>query len=213
MNKFFNLYWNTIAKRIIRPRYIKRIRDEYKLEGSPSIIASNCIAGEMYNDLGLKFTSPTINLFFREKDFLKFVLDLKYYTSQKLTFVKNSGGGYPLGQLDNIQVHFLHYKTEEEAERKWYERCDRIDYENIYVIMSDQDLSDEEFCLFQKISIAKRKIIFTTNPDRAKAKDAFFIKEYEPFSYVTKYAVNRKNGFRDFERFWNFVAWLSGDKQ
>ena len=71
MNKFFTLYWNTIVKRIIRPRYIKRIRDEYKLEGSPSIIASNCIAGEMYNDLGLKFTSPTINLFFREKDFLK----------------------------------------------------------------------------------------------------------------------------------------------
>lgn len=96
MNKFFTLYWNTIVKRIIRPRYIKRIRDEYKLEGSPSIIASNCIAGEMYNDLGLKFTSPTINLFFREKDFLKFVLDLKYYISQKLIFVKIVGGGIRL---------------------------------------------------------------------------------------------------------------------
>lgn len=91
MNKPFNLYWNTIAKCIIRPRYIKKIRDEYKLEGSPSIITSNCIAGEMYNDLGLQFTSPTINLFFREKDFLKFVLNLKHYTSQKLTFIKNSG--------------------------------------------------------------------------------------------------------------------------
>lgn len=93
MSKLFDFYWNTIAKRVIRPRYIKRIREEYKLEGSPSIIASNCIAGEMYNDLGLKFTSPTINCFFREKDFLKFVLNLKYYTSQKLIFVKNSGGG------------------------------------------------------------------------------------------------------------------------
>lgn len=208
MNKFFNLYWNTIARHIIRPRYIKRIRDEYKLEGSPSIIASNCIAGEMYNNLGLKFTSPTINCFFRETDFLKFALKLKYYTSQKLIFVKNSRG-YPLGWLGDIQVHFLHYKTEEEAERKWYERCDRIDYDNIYVIMSDQDLSDEEFRLFQKISIAKRKIIFTTNPDRAKEKDVFFIKEYEPYSYVTRYAVNRLNGFRDFERFWDFVAWLN----
>ena len=213
MNKLFNIYWNTVAKRIIRPGYIKKIRDEYKLEGSPTIIASNCIAGEMYNDLGLKFTSPTINLFFREKDFLKFVLNLKYYVAQKLIFVKNSGGGYPLGQLDDIHVHFLHYKTEEESAVKWYERCDRIDYDNIYVIMSDQDLSDEEFCLFQKISIAKRKIIFTTNPDRAKDNDVFLIKEYKPFSYVTRYAVNRLNGFRDFERFWDFVSWLNGVKQ
>lgn len=210
MNKLFNLYWNTVARRIIRTRYIKRIRNEYKLGISPSIIASNCIAGEMYNDLGLKFTSPTINLFFREKDFLKFVLNLKYYTSQKLIFIKNSGGEYPLGQLDDIQVHFLHYKTKEVAAEKWYERCRRIDYENIYIIMSDQDLSDEDFRLFQKISIAKRKIIFTTNPDRAKEDDVFFIKEYEPFSYVTKYAVNRLNGFRDFERFWDFVGWLNG---
>lgn len=118
-----------------------------------------------------------------------------------------------MSRLDDIQVHFLHYKTEEEAAVKWYERVERIDYDNIYVIMSDQDLSDEDFQLFQKISIAKRKIIFTTNPNRGKEKDAFFIKEYEPFSYVTRYAVNRLNGFRDFERFWDFVSWLNGVKQ
>ena len=210
MKVLFDIYWKTIAKYVIRRPYIRKLRRQYKLKNHPSIIASNCIAGEMYNDLGLKFMSPTINLFFREKDFLKFVLNLRKYTSQKLVFIKNNSGGYPLAQLDDIQVHFLHYKTEAEASEKWYERCERIDYENIYIIMSDQDLSDEEFHLFQDISIAQRKIIFTTNPDRANKKDVFLIKVYEPYSYVSKYAVNRLNGFRDFERFWDFVGWLNG---
>lgn len=92
MKRLFNLYWNTIAEHIIRPPYIKKIRAQYKLSSTPSIISSNCIAGEIYNDLGLRFTSPTINLFFREKDFLKFVLDMRKYTAEKLVFLKNSGG-------------------------------------------------------------------------------------------------------------------------
>lgn len=210
MNKFFDVYWNLIAKNFIRKPFIQKAKSEYNLKHTPSIIASNCIAGEIYNDLGLKFMSPTINLFFNAKDFLKFVLNLKYYTAQKLVFIKNTAGDYPLGQLDDIYVHFLHYKTAEEAAEKWYERCKRIDYENIYVIMSDQDLSDDDFQLFQDISIAKRKIIFTTNPDRADKNDVFLIKEYEPYGYVNKYAVNRLNGFRDFERFFDFVTWLNG---
>lgn len=119
-------------------------------------------------------------------------------------------GGYPLAQLGDIQVHFLHYKTEEEAAKKWYERCRRIDWQNIYVIMSDLDLTDEEFTQFQSIRIAKRKIMFTTNPNRANYNDVFLINEYEPNSYVTRYAVNRINGFRDFERFWDFTGWLNG---
>lgn len=93
MNKFFNSYWNIIVKNIIRPSYIKRIRAQYKLASAPSIVSSNCIAGEIYNNLGLRFTSPTINLFFRERDFLKFILNIEKYTAEKLEFIKNSGGG------------------------------------------------------------------------------------------------------------------------
>lgn len=34
-----------------------------------SIISRNCIGGVMYHDLGLKCTSPTVNLFFYPDDF------------------------------------------------------------------------------------------------------------------------------------------------
>ena len=79
----------------------------------------------------------------------------------------------------------MHYKTENDAAEKWYLRCKRIDYNNIYVVMCDLELTDKEFLEFQNITLVKKKIMFTTNPDRAKYKDVFFIKEYAANSYET----------------------------
>lgn len=205
-----DIFWNNIARKIIRPRYIGRIRKQYNYDKAISILSSNCIGGEIYNDLGLQFTSPTINLWLSEADFLKMMGHLKEYLSEELTFV-NNGGGYPLAELKDIQIHFLHYSSEVEAKEKWYSRCKRINYDNIYMIMCDLDLTDDEFLSFQSITTVKRKIMFTTNPERAKYKDVFLIKGYQPYTYVRKYAVNRLNGFRDFERFFDFTAWLNGD--
>lgn len=77
--------------------------------------------------------------------------------------------------------------------------------------MSDFELSQEEFLNFQNIKNVKNKIMFTTDPNRAQYKNVFYIKEYKPYSYVRKYAVNRLNGYRDFEKFWDFVDWLNKD--
>lgn len=121
------------------------------------------------------------------------------------------GGGYPVANLKDIKIHFLHYHSEQEASEKWYERCSRINYDNIYIIMSDFELSQEEFLNFQNIKNVKNKIMFTTDPNRAQYKNVFYIKEYKPYSYVRKYAVNRLNGYRDFEKFWDFVDWLNKD--
>lgn len=93
MNKLFDIYWKLIAKPFIRKDYISKLQRKYNYENKVSLITSNCIGGEIYNDLQLKFLSPTINLWISEPDFLKFVFDLKGYTSNKLTFVKNDRGG------------------------------------------------------------------------------------------------------------------------
>ena len=37
-----------------------------------TIISHNCVGGVIYHDLGLKFNTPTINLFFMAKDFIKY---------------------------------------------------------------------------------------------------------------------------------------------
>ena len=54
-----------------------------------SIICSSCIGGIIYHRLGLKFLTPTINLWFNQKDFIKFISNLQYYLDQKLNFVES----------------------------------------------------------------------------------------------------------------------------
>ena len=71
MNKMMKLYWKVFAEPFIRRPFIKRIRERYNSDNMPSIICSNCIGGEIYHDLGMKFYSPTINLWMSESDFLK----------------------------------------------------------------------------------------------------------------------------------------------
>jgi len=42
---------------------------------------------------------------------------------------------YPIGLLGDIEIHFLHYGNEQEAQEKWQRRCERIDFEHLYFIM------------------------------------------------------------------------------
>ena len=46
-----------------------------------SIISMNCTGGILYHDLGLQFRSPTVNLFMRAEDFIKFCENLEFYLS------------------------------------------------------------------------------------------------------------------------------------
>ncbi len=169
----------------------------------------NCIGGEMYHDLGMQFTSPTINLFFRADDFIKIAEHPKEYLMQKLEFIEETET-YPVAMLKDAKVHFLHYKTSAEAAGKWYERIERIDFDNLYIIADDCGLDDDTFKRFQNVTECRRKIMFTTSPERAQYKDVYRIYKDKPYSYVSNYAVKRSSGYYDFEKFFDFVAWLSG---
>ena len=61
-------------------RLCEKYRNKY-INHDVSIISMNCTGGILYHDLGLKFLSPTINLFFRAEDFIKFCENLDYYLS------------------------------------------------------------------------------------------------------------------------------------
>ena len=48
-----------------------RIRREKLKNNDFTIISSECAGGVIYHDLGLRFDSPTINLWFKPDDYLK----------------------------------------------------------------------------------------------------------------------------------------------
>ena len=121
-----------------------------------SIISSNCFAGRIMQDLHMKYNSPTLGLYFMYPDYIMFLSDLEHYlTEGRLDFVEHSKyplgderratwkHWYPIGLLNGkIEIHFLHYFSEEEASSKWYRRAARVNFKKLLVIGMDQNLCE-----------------------------------------------------------------------
>ena len=94
------------------------------------------------HDLGLRFNTPTVNLFFEPIShyisFLKLIESGKEITN--LTEVPNSSKSYPMGTLnDIIFINFKHYQNFDSAKKKWNERIARININNLLVILIEKD--------------------------------------------------------------------------
>lgn len=138
-----------------------------------TFISQNCIGGVLYHDLGLQFLSPTINTFIPEPGFVKMVLNLRYYMEQEL--VMRWGEEYPIGMLDDVEIHFMHYETCQEAKDAWDRRKVRINWDKIFVIGTDRDgFDDEVYKLWKQIPYPK--ILFTAHPEFTE--DAVYYPEY-----------------------------------
>ncbi len=110
-----DLYNGKITRRInqwIRLRFVaQKMRNRLK-KRDISILCNNCTGGFILHDLGLRFDSPTINMFFHGMDFFDFVEHFEYYIAQSLIQIPNpkydpaapdypvailAGGGYSQG--------------------------------------------------------------------------------------------------------------------
>ena len=160
-------YINKTSK--IRKKAIKN--DEF------TIIANNCWAGFVYQSYGFKYNTPTIGMFFIAEDYIKFISNLKYYLSiEKIDFInpsdskwyedlksKDNFGTYPIGKIEDIEIHFLHYKTKEDAQEKWNKRKQRINYNSILYKFSEMNLcTEKDIKDFQNLNL-KNKICFISN--------------------------------------------------
>lgn len=156
-----------------------------------SVISSNCFAGRIMQDLGMRYNSPTLGLYFWAEDYLEFLTHLNYYLHEaKPTFVEHSKyklgderrskwkHWYPIGLLDRkVEIQFLHYYTEEEAAEKWYRRAVRVNMNDLLVIGMDQNLcTEKEMIAFDSLPL-KRKVFFSSKP--VKGDSIVFMKEFE----------------------------------
>ena len=151
-----------------------------------------CVGGIMYHDLGLEFQSPTVNLYIRAVDFVKFCNNIKYYLNFPLIELPwNSEIGYPVATLNGeITVYFKHYRTFDEANDAWERRKKRINWDHICFIMVDRDIippvsktGGAKFCGEKTIKgfndlPYKNKVCFV--------KDPKLCKKYDSCSTITK---------------------------
>lgn len=141
-----------------------------------TVISQNCIGGVFSHDMGLEFRSPTVNLFMPATDYIKFVEDLERYLNVPLE--PGVWGEYPVGKLDDLTVHFVHYDTFEQAQQAWERRKKRVDPGKIVVLSTDRDGFDQTvFEAWKKIPYPK--ILFTARKEYADHPDSLYFPRYE----------------------------------
>ena len=183
-----------------------------------TLIARDCIGGILYHQLGLKFLSPTINLFFTPEDFNYFCLNLKEYIDGKLEEFKDDSIPYPVGLLtpktgQPIKVHFMHYKTFIEAKQKWNKRKERINWDNIFVVSSCcystevETLNDKIISDWNKIKYPKVILV-----DKEYGFDDEFVVEKNPrckdFAWLL-YAPSKTITWKRTFNKYNFIRFLN----
>ncbi len=178
-----------------------------------TIICATCAGGVITHKLGRQFLSPTVNLFFPEKDICKLVSNLRWYMEQELVPLNDETCPFPRALCGDIEITFNHAETFEEGKRIWDRRKSRINYDNIWVIGSDNKMSYGDIVKFSEIH-CKGKIMFTA-------------KEYPEFDFCLPFLEYKEEGKLSvgqymshhsrvldrfiYERYFDYTSWLNGN--
>ena len=161
-----------------------------------TIISNNCWGGFVYQSYGIPYNSPTIGLFFMAEDYIKFVSDIRDYINAELQFIPPESsryyntiksdkrfGRYPIGRLNDIEILFLHYDSEEEAYSKWKRRCEKNNWNKLLIKFNDQNGCTKEMLNIFCDLPYKNKICFTSK-DHTELQDIYHIKSANKHSSI-----------------------------
>lgn len=161
-----------------------------------SIISNNCWGGITYEEYGLRKNSPTVGCYIFPDDYLKLISNLQHYFSLDLKFVnvkdarhynqivKNDNEDCPIGVLDDVEIVFVHYKTQEKAYNKWMSRVKRINWNNLIFKFSLQNnATKEQVETFDKMPLPGKKFVFVNKPNHG-LKCGIYYHGFEKDQYV-----------------------------
>lgn len=216
-----NLFNNAITRRtnklirnkIKKPFFKKKVkRDDW------TVICNNCVGGMVTNDFGHQFRSPTINLFFPQLSFFDFVENMDYYLEQPIENAgENTDIAYPIGVLKgdgikpDILLHFMHYKSFDDAKEKWNSRKKRINKDNLFVVwtFSFRDYTEEDYKRFNMLPV-KKKVGFVNRKELCETYGClYYIKGFEKqnsLGNITDYSDFL--GSRYYDQF-DFAKWFN----
>ncbi len=137
---------------------VKRMRLKNK---DMTVLSNNCNGGFILHDLGCPFNSPTVNLYFLPDHFLRFVSKPEEYLLSDLKEVHIQDISYPVGQVKDILLFFMHYNSFSDAKEAWKRRAERVNMDNVYILMTDKNgCTYEHIKQFDELPY-KNKVIFT----------------------------------------------------
>lgn len=174
-----------------------------------TIISNNCWGGFVYQKFNLKYRTPFVGLFIFAPDYIELLENFDSLINEEISFIdandskykeeliqNNTFNKYPIGILGkNVEIHFLHYHSQEEAFSKWNERCSRINRNNLLIKFSDKDKCyDELIFRFDKLKF-KNKICFSAKEFKT-CKSVITLNEFKNEKFVNdewKYYKNYIN--------------------
>lgn len=156
-----------IADRIqrkLKANYLRTYKHKLQVKDF-TVVSNNCWGGILYQDLGLPYQTPFVNMFMFADCYLKLVKNFNTYMRIEMV-VSNASRyfetptTYPVGHLNDVEIHFIHYSFSDPVLEMWQRRCERINYEKLLFVMSERDGSTPQHIEdFNSQSFAK--LVFT----------------------------------------------------
>lgn len=203
-------------KNIIKERLQTRInnKNRKRLKNTmPTLICSNCTGGFLYHWLGLQFRSPFINLYMTPDDFITALENFDQFMAMPIIEMKNCGYDYPVGKgYSGVVLHFVHYKTFDEAIEKWNQRKNRINMNNFGVMLTNWGGDNtDQLARFDRLPF-EHKVVFTDKKYPA-IKSSFYLKKYTFRNHKNGniYATQNITGKRYIDQF-DYVAFINSLK-
>jgi uncharacterized protein (DUF1919 family) len=175
-----------------------------------TLISNNCWGTFVYKGLHLQYRTPFVGLFLFAPDYMRLLENFTDYMSKDMKFTGESRYKqhidydikYPVGLLDDLEVHFVYSKDNEDAVEKWDRRRKRINWDNIYYKFCDRDLCTPELIERFFALPYKNKVCFTAHPydncvviDDCRKQDTVFNEQFYYYKYF------------------NVVQWLNGNNK
>ncbi|MBM7566458.1 DUF1919 domain-containing protein [Paenibacillus sacheonensis] len=112
-----------------------------------TIFSNNCWGGLTYSRLGMEFLSPFINMYESVPDYLRFLRNSKHYlniepTLERYVYDSVLKREYPVARIDDVELHFNHYFSFDEAINKWNSRVSKVNWNNLFVMMYTEDYEE-----------------------------------------------------------------------
>lgn len=200
-----------LRKLFIIPKLRKRLHN-----ANFTILCNNCNGGIICHELGQRFNSPTVNMFFYNDHFIRFCEDLDYYLSCELYPCANPNHKptdieYPIMNLGEgekmLELHFLHYKTVEDVVDTWKRRLARINRHNMFILFTHFDPAIDEWVERVDRLPFKHKASLV-NKSYTEIKSAIYIPGYETEGLGNLGLFRNLVGGKRMDG-WDFVGWLN----
>lgn len=143
------------------------------------------------------------------QDLKKLITNLDYYMSiSPIPYTNPDFPNIPSALLGDIKLHFTHYQSFDEGRGAWEKRKIRINYDNLYIIISDIDLSDHDI---EELSKVKCKKIVVMTSKKYDYDYCLHISDYNGMKHVGELLGKTISGKWKFEKYFDFVGWVNSD--